>query len=387
MNANRGPDGALAVRKQHTGRLIALPSQRRTDLDEHLARVDAVLAEVIADLSELWASLPGAERGGTEILGSSDLPAFIGALIDSGGKRLRPMMAYLGWLAGGGVSRGVGLREVIRVGAALELLHLFVLVHDDVMDESASRRGRPTVHIQAERLHKAADGSGSGRRFGESIAVLVGDLAHAEAGNLVSDLPAPLRRIWRTLVAELVAGQRHDLIGSAVGRRDLHYARTVARMKSGRYTVERPLELGAAAAGAAAEITATLAAYGQAVGEAFALRDDLLGIWGDPLRTGKPAGDDLTSGKPTVILALAHQQLRSPAARKSLDKVGSAAFGPGDLVLLQQELQESGIVASVEKMITGNVDTAVSALAARDLDPIGVEHLTRMARQIAWRDR
>ncbi len=159
-------------------------------------------------------------------------------------------MCYLGWLAAGGEERGNGQDDVVQIGAALEMLQLFVLVHDDVMDESASRRGRPTVHIHAKTMHEAQQGMGSAQRFGESIAVLVGDLAHAEASNLVAGLPPAMRRIWRILVAELVAGQRRDLVGSASGRRDLAFARSVARMKSGRYTVQRPLELGAAAAGA-----------------------------------------------------------------------------------------------------------------------------------------
>lgn len=354
--------------------------------DDHLAQVDALLGEVMSDLSELWGALPDNEAP-VEILAGSDLPALMRALIDGGGKRLRPVMCSLGWLTAGGRARRTGQSDVIRVGAALELLHVFALVHDDVMDESASRRGRATVHVQAEQLHGHAAGAGSGRRFGESIAILVGDLAHAEAGNLIAGLPLPMRRIWRLLVAELVAGQRRDLVGSAAGRRDLDFARAVARMKSGRYTVERPLELGAAAAGAAGVAMDSLAVYGRAVGEAFALRDDLLGIWGDPGRTGKPAGDDLISGKPTVILALAQERLTSPAARAALHRAGSPAFSGADLQLLLEQLEADGIGQEVERMIEDHVQTALGALEGRWLDPEGVMHLRSMAHQIAWRDR
>ncbi len=354
--------------------------------DDHLAQVDGLLMEVMSDLAELWTGLPDNEAP-VEILAGSDLPALMTALIDGGGKRLRPVMCSLGWLTAGGRARGTGASDVVRVGAALELLHVFALVHDDVMDESASRRGRATIHVQAERLHGDAAGSGSGRRFGESIAILVGDLAHAEAGNLIAGLPQPMRRIWRLLVAELVAGQRRDLVGSAAGRRDLDFARSVARMKSGRYTVERPLELGAAAAGAGAATMDCLAAYGRAVGEAFALRDDLLGIWGDPDRTGKPAGDDLVSGKPTVILALAQERLRSRSARAALHRAGSPEFSGADLALLLDQLEADGIGDEVERMIVDHVETALSALEGPSLDPEGVAQLSRMAHQIAWRDR
>ena len=196
-----------------------------------------------------------------------------------------------------------------------------------------------------------------------------------------------MRRIWRILVAELVAGQRRDLVGSATGRRDLDFARSVARSKSGRYTVQRPLELGAAAAGADPAAAASLDAYGRAIGEAFALRDDMLGIWGDPALTGKPAGDDLISGKPTVVLALAQQQLRSSAAQRALRRAGSADFSPADLDLLRQQLEAEGIAAAVEQLIAGHVGTALAALNSSTLHPDGIAQLTRMAHQIAWRDR
>ncbi|MET3807697.1 geranylgeranyl diphosphate synthase type I [Nakamurella sp. UYEF19] len=369
----------------------AVPAEvHETDLRDHLAEVDALLDHTMSDLEQLWAELP--DNGPVDILADCDLPALMRDLVGGGGKRLRPVMSYLGWLAAGGRSASTGRAQVVRVGAALELLHVFALVHDDVMDESMSRRGRPTVHVQAGRLHQAAAATGDGRRFGESIAILVGDLAHAEAGNLVCELPGPMRRLWRLMVAELVAGQRRDIAGSAAGRRDLSFARSVARMKSGRYTVERPLELGATAAEAGAAVNAALASYGRAVGEAFALRDDLLGIWGDPLLTGKPAGDDLISGKPTVILALAQQRLRSSSARSALQRVGSADFSHADLTTLMRQLEEEGIAAAVEKRISDHVEIALAALegnapAGGVLDPDGVVALTRMAHQIAWRDR
>lgn len=381
----RGRTGGTEVIAQSSPR--TLPAPARPEVAEHLALVDALLTESVADLTQLWADLPDDEHGELDILGASDLPLFIDALLATGGKRFRPVMCYLGWLSAGGRARETGHRDVVRVGAALELLHLFALVHDDVMDESASRRGRPTVHVQARELHRNRGGIGSADRFGESIAILVGDLAHAEAGHLVADLPRTMRAQWRVLVAELVAGQRRDLVGTAAGRRDLTFARTVARMKSGRYTIERPLELGAAAARGGTEVSAALAHYGKAMGQAFALRDDLLGVWGDPARTGKPSGDDLISGKPTVILSLAHDRLRGPAARLALGRVGTPEFDDDDLCLLQHQLRVDGVSAEVEQMISDDVEDALSALEDTSLDPAGVAELTRMAQQIAWRDQ
>lgn len=369
------------------GWVVALPGRAdRPGVSDYLQQVDTVLAASVTGLTELWSPELG-DRGTVDILADDDLPQLLKQLLATGGKRIRPVMSYLGWVSAGGQSRGSGHGDVIRAGAALELLHLFALIHDDVMDESASRRGRPTVHAHTARLHSEWAALGSAQRFGESIAILLGDLAHAEADHLAADLPAPMRRLWRLLVVELVSGQRRDLTGGAAGRRDLAHARQVARMKSGAYTVERPLQLGAVAGGATGEVVDCLTRYGREVGEAFALRDDLLGVWGDPELTGKPAGDDLISGKPTVIMSLAAEWVRGSAARDALARVGSPDLTSTDVTLLQQELSTEGVVAAVEDLISGHVAAALDALQNTFLDPEGVTQLTQMAHQIAWRNR
>jgi geranylgeranyl diphosphate synthase, type I len=319
-----------------------------------------------------------------DILLDRDLPEILRALTVAGGKRIRPSMCYWGWVAAGG--RAHSQDQVVQAGAALELLHIFALIHDDVMDESDSRRGQPSVHTLAAQLHLHSAGRGSASRFGESIAVLVGDLAHAEADHLVTELPPAMRRIWRLLVIELVQGQSRDITGAAAGRRDLAHARQVARMKSGAYTVQRPLQLGAAAAAADDHVVAAITRYGREVGEAFALRDDLLGAWGDPQLTGKPAGDDLLSGKPTVILSLAEERLRG-ADRSLLARVGTPELSPADVGQLQQALLASGVVDAVESRISSHVYAAVADLDHPGLSPDGVAGLTQMAYKIAWRDR
>ncbi|SEP62028.1 polyprenyl synthetase family protein [Microlunatus flavus] len=367
---------------------------------DYLAEVDRALHDAIARLVHTWRVELASPLGPgsppappADILLDHDLPEMLQALNGTGGKRIRPSMAYWGWVAcggpgaeGAGTTDDGGAAHVVRAGAALELLHIFALIHDDVMDESDSRRGQPSVHTLAAQLHLHAGARGDARHFGESIAVLVGDLAHAEADHLVTELPRPMREIWRLLVIELVHGQSRDLTGSAAGRRDLDHARRVARMKSGRYTVQRPLELGAAAAGASAEVRDALLDYGEEVGEAFALRDDLLGVWGDPRSTGKPAGDDLLSGKPTVIMALADERLHG-SARRVLRRVGTPELSPADVTLLQSALAEQGVVEAVEARISAHVRSAGEALARVDLAEDGVAGLTGMAHLIAWRDR
>ena len=363
--------------------VVALPRRPAAEeTSEFLSMVDRQLAEVLEELAEAWAA---EDTQKVDVLIDRDLPELLGSLASTG-KRIRPTMCYWGWLAAGGHDRDGTFRHVVLAGTALELLHVFALIHDDVMDESASRRGQPSIHTLAAQLHLLSRARGSAQRFGESIAVLVGDLAHAEADYLVASLPAPMRAIWRHLVIELVHGQSRDITGSAAGRRDLSHARRVARMKSGSYTVERPLQLGAAAAEADGAAVAALSAYGRELGEAFALRDDLLGVWGNPKVTGKPAGDDLISGKPTVILALSRGRLAG-AAREARERVGTPEFSSADVELLQEELQACGVVDEVESLISSHVHAAVDALDPQLLDSRGITGLTQLAHRIAWRDR
>jgi geranylgeranyl diphosphate synthase type I len=367
--------------------VVALPTRRAGELNEQfLRRVDARLAEVVDDLERVWSEELAPGAAAVDVLTDRDLPELLRGLTGVGGKRIRPSMCLWGWVAAGGPRRDSGFEDVLQVATALELLHIFALIHDDVMDESASRRGQPSVHTLAAQLHLHSGARGNAGRFGDSIAVLVGDLAHAEADHLVSTLPARMRQIWRILVIELVRGQSRDLTGSAAGRRDLEHARQVAQMKSGCYTVWRPLQLGAAAAGADPATTAALEVYGSEVGEAFALRDDLLGVWGDPAQTGKPAGDDLLSGKPTVILSLAHDLLHG-TARHVLERVGTPELSQADVAFLQDALRAGGVADAVESRISAHVHAAAAALGDGELDPEGVAGLTQMAHRIAWRDR
>ncbi len=354
-------------------------------LEDQLRRVDARLDRAMAELDLAWrAALDGAEEAA--VLGRFDLPLLLRQSLTAGGKRIRPAMTQLGWSAAGGEPDTLGAEHAVTLGAALELLHTFALIHDDVMDASARRRGRPTIHVLAASLHAAADGLGDPRRFGESVAILLGDLAHAETAHLIGGLPAPLRHRWREMTIELVCGQRGDLSGSAAPAFDHAEAQRVGRLKSGCYTIRRPLELGAVAAGASAEALGRLGRFGEALGAAFALRDDALGVWGDPHVTGKPAGDDLISGKPTMIIALARQRLTG-RDHELLDRVGTPALRSADVAELQAVLYRSGVHAEVERMIEAKVESALAALDTSVLRPAAVLELTRMAHRIAWRDR
>ncbi|WP_320067335.1 polyprenyl synthetase family protein [Micromonospora sp. RTGN7] len=289
----------------------------------------------------------------------------------SGGKRARPTFAYWGWRGGGG---GEPLPAVLPALAALELLHTFALVHDDVMDASNTRRGRPTAHRAAAARHVAAGHTGDPDRFGEAVAVLVGDLCMVWADRLMAHAtvsPARLldvRHCYDRMRIETIAGQYLDVLGENDATNwSVDRALRVARYKTASYTVQRPLLFGACLAGADADapLTAAYTRYGLAIGEAFQLRDDLLGVYGDSATTGKPTGDDLRTGKPTVLLMLA-RQLATGTQRRALERAG-AVTDAREVGRLAELVADTGAVARVERMIS---DRVIEALAALDTAPI-----------------
>lgn len=345
-----------------------------------IAAVDGLLAREVDRLVAEWAGYAG--QMGLDIL-PEDLPAWLRSVLVGRGKRLRVLMTYGGFVAAGG-GDAAAAATMVRAAAALEALHLFALVQDDVMDESDSRRGRPSAHVAAAQWHREADGFGDDVHFGRNLAVLLGDLAHTLADRIVDDLPERLRRTWYALCVELLVGQRGDLTGAAARRTDRLHAEQVSRLKSGRYTVQRPLQLGAEAAGARPEDLAALSRFGAHLGQAFALRDDYLGIWGSPEETGKPAGDDLLEAKPTVLLSLARERLTGSAA-ELLDRLGTPDFGPDDVPQLAAAMCAAGIDDEVERLIAAEHAAALAVLDESRLDPAGIAGLKRAAEAVAWR--
>ncbi|MBN1173807.1 MAG: isopentenyl-diphosphate Delta-isomerase [Micromonosporaceae bacterium] len=366
----------------HRPELPPLTAPPPVDVNTALTDVDALLTVELASLRDEWDGYAGGLS--LDVL-PADLPHWLGDLLLAGGKRLRTTAAYWGYVAAGGTAGDPGYQHVVRAAAALETLHLFALVHDDVMDGSGSRRGRTAAHVEAAMWHAGADGYGDRAAFGRNLAILLGDLAHAVADRLVDRLPRSMREVWYQLSVELIAGQRADLTATAAGRRDRKHAEYLARAKSGRYTIARPLQLGATAAEASPALVAALLEYGDHLGRAFALRDDYLGVWGDPAVTGKPAGDDLLEGKPTVLLCLAAERLRDEDA-DLLRRVGTPAFTRDDVPALAAAMRAAGVDAGAERLITASVDAALDALPRHGLPAEGLAGLRALAHAAAWRN-
>ena len=304
-------------------------------------------------------------------------------LVLAGGKRLRPAFCHWAYVGAGG---GADDPAVVDAGAALELLHTFALVHDDIMDGSATRRGTDTIHVQFEAGHALDGWRGEARRFGEGVAILVGDLAFVYADQLLAGAPPAAQHVFTELRIEVNVGQYLDLLGTARGQANAARARRISRFKSGKYTVERPLHLGAALAGRLDDLAAPLSGYGLPLGEAFQLRDDLLGVFGDEEVTGKPVGEDLREGKPTLLYAMAVEQA-SAADAAALARYGAADLDDDDVAALQDVLLTSGAVETIEVTIDRLVREAVEALDGAGLEAGAREALVELAYYVAGRDR
>jgi len=329
----------------------------------------------------------------------------------SGGKRFRALFCYWGWQAVHGRSDGfdpfgsvddgdADPAGVVSVAAALECFHAAALVHDDIIDHSDTRRGAPSAHREFGALHRDAGWDGDADAFGEATAILAGDLLLGwaddliQAGTAVAGDPAhaaAARSEFQRMRAEVTAGQYLDILEEQAWRSQPESqlrarAERVIVYKSARYSIEAPLRIGAALAGADPAQLAALSAFGLPLGIAYQLRDDLLGVYGDPATTGKPSGDDLREGKRTVLVAVARERL-APGQRRLLDELlGDPGLDAAQITMLQQTLRDCGAVDEVEELITARVAEAVDALEGAPLSRAARTELTALAETVARRD-
>jgi geranylgeranyl diphosphate synthase, type I len=318
-------------------------------LDEFLSRQRALLDEVSDDLGPLIETL-------TDLL--------------AGGKRLRPAFCYWGW-------RGAGAPDdaaILTAATSLELLQACALIHDDVMDGSDTRRGLPSAHRRFATVHRLSGWRGSAEGFGVGAAILLGDLCLSWTDELLSTSglsAASLARgkpVLDRMRTELMAGQYLDLLEQAMGGGPVERALRVIRFKTAKYTIEGPLHLGAVLAGAGPELLAIYSSVGLSLGEAFQLRDDVLGVFGDPSETGKPAGDDLREGKRTVLIATAVDRA-TPAQAAVIERhLGDDALDETGVALLRNVIEETGARDHVESLIRTGTSRAVAELESPVID-------------------
>jgi geranylgeranyl diphosphate synthase, type I len=342
--------------------------------------LDAVLARFLDEQAERLAPLgPDAERLVAEARTSV-----------SGGKKFRGAFCFWGFRALATPSGPEQEQALLRACAALELLHASALAHDDLMDASDTRRGRPAAHRAFEAQHRAAGWRGRPEPYGAAGAILLGDLLQAWADELLRrcglgwDRVGPALEVFDLCRSEVIAGQFLDVSVQARARADVDTAMTVLRYKSAKYSIERPLHVGAALAGGGPEQLAALTEFGLPLGEAFQLRDDLLGVFGDPATTGKPAGDDLVEGKRTVLVALA-LDAAGPADAALLDRSLGTPLSPPEIERLREVIVAGGAHTQVEQVIAELAGIAVAALDRADIDPGAREVLRGLAAAVTQR--
>ena len=366
-------------------------------------RVDRALQTFASQQSGVLLAAGEALRPGAES---------IAGLLASG-KRLRPAFCYWGWRGAGGPD----CPEIINAAAALELLHAGALVHDDLMDASDTRRGQPSVHRQFEARHAARRWHGSAGVFGMGMAILLGDLLICWTDEMfhASGLPGDALRRGRPVLdrmrTEVFAGQYLDLLGQATGDESVAGALRVVEFKTTKYTIERPLHLGAALAsaladpaaaggtagsgvesrdggmaGAGASLAAAYTAYGLPLGVAFQLRDDILGVFGDPAQTGKPAGDDIREGKRTVLLAIARARATAGQAQVIDRYLGDPLLDEAGTEEIRAAITATGAVEECERMIGRHVGEAIAALDGAPMSGEAREALAELAVTATARD-
>ncbi|MGN6503525.1 MAG: polyprenyl synthetase family protein [Pseudolysinimonas sp.] len=364
-------------------------SQRLVDLIQ--TRLDSFLDERTRELDDVSPDLDVIDAAARGLL--------------AGGKRFRARFCYWGWRAVAARGDDVdppatpALDAAISVAAALEIFHAAALVHDDIMDNSDLRRGEPSLHRRFETLHRDRGWSGSPQGYGTAAALLLGDLLLGWSDGLFeqglalvsADAAAATRAEFGRMRTEVMLGQYLDMLEehSWRGRPDaelLSRAHRVIVYKSAKYSVEAPLAIGATLAGGSLAQVAALRDFGLPLGVAFQLRDDLLGVFGDPAVTGKPAGDDLREGKRTVLINVARQKLPGSASRLLDELLGDPSLDAQQIAMLQASIRDSGAVDQIERIITHNVEVATAALAEAPIARSARDELTALADTVTRRD-
>ncbi|WP_422780685.1 polyprenyl synthetase family protein [Plantibacter sp. Mn2098] len=321
----------------------------------------------------------------------------------SGGKRFRAQFCFRGWQAvstGRHASGTSGIDTVIAACGALELFHAAALVHDDIIDNSDTRRGADSTHVSFARMHRERGWLGDPNTFGTASATLLGDMLLGWSDEMLDDgldllkdrlAARAARREFNRMRTEVTAGQYLDILEERAWRdatesEQRHRAERVLIYKSAKYSIESPLALGALLGGASEQQLESLRSYGLPLGIAFQLRDDLLGVYGDPAVTGKPSGDDLREGKRTILIALTREALQ-PGARNILDELlGDPDLDDDQIGLLQATIRDSGAVDKVEKLIQDHVAKSLTALGEAPINDDARAHLRGLAVAVARRN-
>lgn len=343
----------------------------------------------------------------TQIAGDLEQLTAEASALQAGGKRVRANFVYWGWQSvvaarpeahhTTGSEIDPHFPPVVKAASAIELFHAAALVHDDIIDDSDTRRGRPSAHKSFEALHRDSEWAGDARRWSTSAAILLGDLLLNWADQLMYQTSREiehgddLMESYQRMREEVTLGQYLDVLEEVAWIRQdpellLQRAQSIAIHKSAKYSVQEPLLLGAAMAGASEDQLNALAGYGLPIGVAFQMRDDLLGVFGDPAQTGKPSGDDLREGKRTVLIEIARKKLPTNVRVLIDELLGDPGLDSRQIGMLQDAIRSSGAVDTVEHMIDRAVGQGLESLHDGDFSRSSVLELERLATSVTARN-
>lgn len=309
--------------------------------------------------------------------------------VRDGGKRFRPIFSYLGYLGAGGEASDAA----IQVSSSLELVHACALIHDDLMDGSDSRRGKPSLHKYFESLHSQSKYLGKPEKFGAAAAILIGDLALSWSDQMIYESDSDslnlkgALHVFYEMRSELMAGQYLDVLEGVIAKSETERSRKIAQYKSGKYSIERPLQFGGSLASANSKILESYSEYGLPLGEAFQLRDDILGIFGKSDVTGKPSGDDIREGKRTLLIAMTLEGCNPVQKSKIENSLGKSDLSDSEVTSIQEIIVESGALASCEALIENLYARAIQAIQNSDIEAEVIELLKFMATAATKREK
>lgn len=351
--------------------------QLQSEQSRFITGVSGKLESFLADQQGIMAAI------------SPDVAPLLGSIASlvTGGKRLRALMCYWGWRGAGGSADD---EQILTAGCALELFQAAALIHDDIIDRSDTRRGGPSVHKRFSQLHDANGWALDNERFGHAAAILTGDLCLAFSEESFTGIGpgaasgTEARRIFNLMRAEVMAGQYLDILEEVAGPvRDragsVERAKAIIRYKSAKYSTEHPLALGGALAGASPELLEQYSEFSLPLGEAFQLRDDVLGVFGDPETTGKPAGDDLREGKRTVLVGFALNMASEEEAAYVDRMLGKPDLNQQEVDRIRHIIVECGAWNATESLIAELSDAAFAALERLPLEELPLTALRRLA--------
>ncbi len=357
--------------------MTSTAGQSPLDIEEVRTRVDSAVAEFLDARGHQLSQISPALDEVTEALTS----------FMASGKRVRPIFCWWAWRGCGGANNDAAL----RAAASLEFIQACALIHDDMMDKSDTRRGQPAVHRRFEQLHEANSWFGPSDEFGGASAILAGDLALAWADQAYYESGLDTERLNRgkpvydNMRTEVVAGQYLDVLQQAQRSHDRNEILRVAQFKTAKYTIERPLHLGAVWADAPKTTVQALSDFGLPLGVAFQVRDDIMGVFGDPEQTGKPAGDDVREGKYTFLIDYAYAA-GNTATNELLDRsLGNPDLSASDIEQVRSAILETGALDKAEQEVEDHLAEALEALDRASLDPLATGVLAQLAQAAAHR--